>query len=262
MLDTIGLVAGLAKIFLLGVTVQTGIVPGHSVALNNLQGQEGLDTSYSIFFESNAELCIGKHLCLYGGMRAYCLRSNGTLNGYPFRMNFPLGLCLMVGGVEIGYHHECDHPMGPNTDRIPEPIDFHFDRIYGKYSFLRSFNNFNVKTSLEEGYIPATTLSAYTAKERELISEAQVVYADLQTRVDVAKLFFFEVGAKAYFPNKKSIFDYNVGTGVRIGKFEAGWKYGLDYPMSQDGTELPLPELDKKFHTFYISAELGKTWRK
>jgi hypothetical protein len=135
------------KSLILAMSIEGGMIPGHTLALsaipdNNIYSSETeINTDHAYYVDMQSDVEAMKYAHIYGGMTVFdwATKSQGMR---PFRMDFTLGAKLSYSGLTIGYEHGCFHPMTPLSNQvIGYSIDYSVNRLYVKAEIKKQFFN-------------------------------------------------------------------------------------------------------------------------
>jgi hypothetical protein len=112
----------LLKFLFIYSTFQLGIIPEHDLSLYKIPDyQEGLIITTTWFVDYTVKARIFKYAFISGGMTTFMFKWQNQVNYYPIRTDFTFGAGIKYKNVEVGWSHECYHPIAPNSYAIPLP---------------------------------------------------------------------------------------------------------------------------------------------
>jgi hypothetical protein len=138
-----GLIMLFLKTLILSFAIEGGIIPGHDMEMYPMDYMFPIEASYgtreivnidrSFYTEMSCDMEIWKHFYINGGMTAYEWSTKIGFESYPFRMDYLFGAGFKYKSIQIGYAHECMHPIAPNEIIFPYgKIDAAYDRVFIK----------------------------------------------------------------------------------------------------------------------------------
>lgn len=130
------------KSLILSFALEGGMIPGHEIALVNnfsLIEKSTLNIKRSFYSDMKFAIDFGKYFYADGGITSYQWVHKGGTDFFPFRMDYQVGAGVKYKSLQIGYAHDCFHPVMPYMV-IPayEKLDVSYHRIFARIEIRKA----------------------------------------------------------------------------------------------------------------------------